>query len=598
MEFVDGEDLASLLKRIGRLPADKALDISRELCAGLAAAHDKGVLHRDLKPANVMVDGRGRARITDFGLAVAAGEVVEGEVSGTPAYMAPEQLEGKGASVRSDIYALGLVLYELYTGRKAFEGASFQELKRKHSKEVPVTPSTVSPGFDPVVERVILRCLEKDPARRPASVSQVAAALPGGDPLAAALAAGETPSPEMVAAAGEEGALAPGRAWALLGAVAVTILIVLLLMPFRDGSRPRAAAQEPRCALRPRERGRAEARLRAGRPPIPPSGGTASTTCCGTAPITFPRPGAFESSRPSSPTRGGSGTGRARARWCRGTWTRWWAKTIRRSRSSAWSASRWTPAATSSASAPSAADRRIEAGVSRPRLGCALPRGGTGFQALPSLGSEVASAGIRGRAGRVGWQLRSAARRADPRHGRRLSRQAGLLRGPRPLGQAAADAGRPLKLAQAARGAGGLHLIVLGVLAAGVIFARRNLRLGRGDPRGAFRVSSFVVVLSILAWLLFAHHVTDLLGEFGVAPEGPGIRALEGGVRVAGLLALEPYVRRKWPDLLISWTRLLSGKFQDPLVGRDVLIRLFFGGLILSSFSSTTVWRRSGTSPA
>ncbi len=116
MEYVDGEDLASLLKRIGRLPPDKALDISRELCAGLAAAHERGVLHRDLKPANVMVDGRGRARITDFGLAIAAGEVVEGEVSGTPAYMAPEQLAGKGASVRSDVYALGLVLYELYTG--------------------------------------------------------------------------------------------------------------------------------------------------------------------------------------------------------------------------------------------------------------------------------------------------------------------------------------------------------------------------------------------------------------------------------------------------------------------------------------------------
>ena len=134
MEYVDGEDLASLLKRIGRLPPERALDISRELCAGLAAAHERGVLHRDLKPANVMVDGRGRARITDFGLAVAAGEVVEGEISGTPAYMAPEQLDGKGASVRSDVYSLGLVLYELYTGRKAFEGATFQELRRKHSR--------------------------------------------------------------------------------------------------------------------------------------------------------------------------------------------------------------------------------------------------------------------------------------------------------------------------------------------------------------------------------------------------------------------------------------------------------------------------------
>ena len=227
MEYVDGEDLASLLKRIGRLPADKALDIARELCAGLAAAHDKGVLHRDLKPANVMIDGRGRARITDFGLAVAAGEATEGEVSGTPAYMAPEQLAGKGASVRSDVYALGLVLYELYTGRKAFDGATFQELKRKHAEDPPASPSTISPGFDPVVERVILRCLEKDPAARPASASQVAAALPGGDPLAAALAAGETPSPEMIAAAGEQGALAPAKAWTLLG---VTLALVAGLL--------------------------------------------------------------------------------------------------------------------------------------------------------------------------------------------------------------------------------------------------------------------------------------------------------------------------------------------------------------------------------
>ena len=132
MEYVDGEDLASLLRRIGRPPQDKALELSRELCAGLAAAHDKKVLHRDLKPANVMIDGRGRARITDFGLAVVSEEgASEGEVAGTPAYMAPEQLAGKGASVRSDVYSLGLVLYELFTGKKAFEAGSLAELRRQ-----------------------------------------------------------------------------------------------------------------------------------------------------------------------------------------------------------------------------------------------------------------------------------------------------------------------------------------------------------------------------------------------------------------------------------------------------------------------------------
>ena len=121
MEYVDGEDLASLLRRIGRLPEDKALDIARQLCAGLAAAHAKGVLHRDLKPANIMLDGRGQVVITDFGLAGVADQIQGAEVrSGTPAYMAPEQLAGKEVSTRSDIYSLGLVLYEVFTGKRAF----------------------------------------------------------------------------------------------------------------------------------------------------------------------------------------------------------------------------------------------------------------------------------------------------------------------------------------------------------------------------------------------------------------------------------------------------------------------------------------------
>ena len=102
MEYVDGEDLASLLRRIGRVPEDKALDIARKLCAGLAAAHDKGVLHRDLKPANVMLDGRGNVLITDFGLAAISGHVKEGEIRfGTPAYMAPEQLAAKRSPSRA-----------------------------------------------------------------------------------------------------------------------------------------------------------------------------------------------------------------------------------------------------------------------------------------------------------------------------------------------------------------------------------------------------------------------------------------------------------------------------------------------------------------
>jgi len=114
MEYVDGEDLASLLRRIGRMPAGKAAEIARELASGVAAAHDAGIVHRDLKPANVMIDGRGRARITDFGLAATVEELAGArEHAGTAAYMAPEQLRGEPATPRSDLYALGVVLYEL-----------------------------------------------------------------------------------------------------------------------------------------------------------------------------------------------------------------------------------------------------------------------------------------------------------------------------------------------------------------------------------------------------------------------------------------------------------------------------------------------------
>src|SRR5215468_1506174 len=115
MEYVDGEDLKSLLHRIGRVPQDKAVELARQICAGLAAAHERGVLHRDLKPANVMLDGEGQVRITDFGLAVAAGDT-NAVRAGTPQYMAPEQLSGQAASIKSDIYALGLVLFEIFTG--------------------------------------------------------------------------------------------------------------------------------------------------------------------------------------------------------------------------------------------------------------------------------------------------------------------------------------------------------------------------------------------------------------------------------------------------------------------------------------------------
>src|SRR5579872_1410804 len=227
MEYVDGEDLASLLRRIGRLPQDKAVEIARQLCAGLAAAHAKGVLHRDLKPANIMLDGRGQVVITDFGLAGVADDIRGAEIrSGTPAYMAPEQLAGRDVSMRSDIYALGLVLYEIFTGKRAFAEKRTASLHGDGDR-APSRPTSVVKDLDPVVEKVIMRCLEEDPAARPATALAVAAALPGGDPLAAALAAGETPSPQLVAASGETEGLRPKIAISILAGVLVAFACVV-----------------------------------------------------------------------------------------------------------------------------------------------------------------------------------------------------------------------------------------------------------------------------------------------------------------------------------------------------------------------------------
>jgi hypothetical protein len=171
MELVRGEDLAALLRHIGRLPSDKVIDIARQLCAGVAAAHAQGVLHRDLKPANVLIDDDGLARITDFGIAITTTDTRGHALTGTPAYMAPEQRQpGMAVSERTDVYSLGLVLYELIVGHEAF--------KRSATLDEPLRPSAIVANVDPALERVIMRALCHDPQLRWASVDEMAAALP------------------------------------------------------------------------------------------------------------------------------------------------------------------------------------------------------------------------------------------------------------------------------------------------------------------------------------------------------------------------------------------------------------------------------------
>ena len=247
MEFVDGEDLSASLRRFGRFPEDRAVEIARQICVGLAAAHERGVLHRDLKPANIMLDGQGRVRIMDFSLATA--EAVTDVRAGTPAYMAPEQLLGREVTVRSDIFALGLVLYELFTGRRAFEAKTVNDLVSQHESGTIASPSEIMRSLDPMVERAIMRCLERDPAKRPGSALAVAASLPGGDPLAAAIAAGETPSPEMVAAAGGESATLSTGQSVVLGTAMVALLVLMAALADRGSIMGRVPLTKPRAVL-------------------------------------------------------------------------------------------------------------------------------------------------------------------------------------------------------------------------------------------------------------------------------------------------------------------------------------------------------------
>jgi hypothetical protein len=146
--------------------------------------------------------------------------------AGTPAYMSPEQLSGEKPTTQSDIYALGLVLYELFTGKDAYPGGTVAEMLQKRQRGAPAKISGIVKGLDPAIERVILQCLEKDPRSRPRTVLQIAAVLPGGDPLSAAIAAGETPSPDMVAAATDQTLTSVGRLWLMVVALVAGLAIV------------------------------------------------------------------------------------------------------------------------------------------------------------------------------------------------------------------------------------------------------------------------------------------------------------------------------------------------------------------------------------
>jgi serine/threonine protein kinase len=169
MEYVSGEDLKSTVMRVGQLSVGKTISIIAQVCEGLAEAHRLGVVHRDLKPQNIMIDKAGNAKIMDFGIARSIrtkGITEAGVMIGTPEYMSPEQVDGQQADQRADIYALGIILFELLTGRVPFEGETPFSVAYKQKNEVPPEARKINPQIPEDLDRLIMKCLEKDKPKR------------------------------------------------------------------------------------------------------------------------------------------------------------------------------------------------------------------------------------------------------------------------------------------------------------------------------------------------------------------------------------------------------------------------------------------------
>jgi len=575
MEFIDGEDLASLLRRIGRLPKDKAIELAREICAGVGAAHELGVVHRDLKPANVMIDGRGRARVADFGLAGAIDDLAGGRdaMAGTPAYMAPEQLQGSGANRQTDIFALGLVLYELFTGKRAHDVTSIAGLRERYSSSAPPTnPSDLVEGMDPAVERVIMRCLEMDPEDRPVSALAVMAALPGGDPLAAMLKAGEMPSPELVAASGRRGTLTPIRAFQF-GAIillGVTLSIWSLGGPTFGDSLGEILA--PEVLMHRADEILADLGHHIER--------TDSAWGFDLDWAVASRLGSVSDDELPEILRSED---RPIVRF--------------------WYRSSPSPMVPWHASLPGLFIGNVvtpedppltEAGMAFVRLGIGgallelsvapgtAPQDSTRtvdevVQVIteaagkdPSQIERVAWSGTPPMPGdsTLAWRAGNGQPEAKPRE------IVMTLEGGRPtwvsviLPSVGGEDGRPTRAQDR------VILIFFAFFIAGAVVAGFNVRAGRWDRQGAVRLAIVAFAICFVSAIIGSHHPLSTTGE---------VRGFFGSVAYAATralmtwllyVAIEPFIRRLHPSSLVSWSRLLGGRISDPAVGRDVLLGL------------------------
>ncbi|MFZ0747857.1 MAG: protein kinase, partial [Pyrinomonadaceae bacterium] len=563
-----------------------------------------------------------------FGLAGLAEEFHEDEKhAGTPAYMAPEQLEGEPVTVRSDIYSLGLVLYELFTGKRAFEAPTLGELvKLRRSDTTPTLPSEIIKDLDPAIEGVIDRCLRKVPAQRPATALQVAAALPGGDPLAAALAAGETPSPEMVAAAPKEGALRPTKALSLFASLMVILALVVffadkkLLYGYVPLEKPPEVLREnAREVLRQAEVSTAATDYM--------HQFDADHGALEYITRADPRPDRWQDLKDGQPAAVFywyrqspgylSGVDFFRSAWTnpapivsgmsgvkldtRGRLLEFYSvppqidpvDSVPSSEQSSVSSSEFrvpsSPKSIADSSvgqtASSSSSIQLETRNAKlktrsakletdlwPKLFTAAGLDISKFKPTASQwaplyqnDSRLAWEGVYSEQATIPIRIEAASYRGKPVHFEVVNPWT------RPERQDPSRMSRPFKALLAIM----VSVFVL-VLLGSLLLAVKNLRLGRGDRKGALRLAIFVFILASVSRLVSAHHIPTL-EEFAVV-----LNPLQDAVFAAVFfwvvyIALEPLVRRRWPHRIISWTRLLSGDFRDPLVGRDMLIGMTLG---------------------
>jgi predicted Ser/Thr protein kinase len=588
MEYVDGEDLSELLLRIGRLPGDKALETARKLCAGLAAAHDRGVIHRDLKPQNIMMNKRGEVVIMDFGLAAVAQQLSGAEAqNGTPAYMAPEQLKGSEVTAKSDIYSLGLVLYELFTGKKPYDAKNVRQLlEMQESVHLPSMTSTAA-DIDPMVEKAIRRCLDPDPARRPATALTVAMALPGGDPLAAALAAGETPSPELVAAAGQRQGMPRRYSVLCLAAIGICLAVAIVLQS-RSVAAFNTPMDNPPEVLASKAREMAVAFGYPGKPAdsdvwLKESSGFLSHL------DSLPKPHKWEewlASEPSvfavyrespsmllatpygevdaanpPPTAGGM---------------------VQVTLNTAGYLREFTaiPSADAPLADPVAPDAVFRAAGLNPAsfsettpnfvpLGAAdaLRSWNGPHPKIPTLDLTVEMAFWKGRVTTVHvldrWKGDTAGSTAP-------------------------------SLTSRVRGVVMWILAIAGTLAA-ILLARRNWKLGRIDRSGALRIGIARFLMGMVIWLGTVHAVpsSDLIS---MALASLANWLIWGAGFWLLFLALEPSVRANWPHSIVTWNRILAGRWKDAQVGSHILIGAAVGAAIWTTAGLVDYFTGAGMS--